>query len=186
MVSLHGYFRFVEPEMHWCPPSCPFLHCCPSALLLVIHNRYHYTSKGPSSTKHSSTNLIIGTSLRALPHRVSWAAGKHAEPFGLLPSPLQHLWALQWLLLIFWFMLFYTVLINKILQRIIKLTEKRKKKKKAMRDESSSGFNELSSREISLPQLRAQSCCSDPQMRRESQVFKAKTWNSETGIWLAH
>lgn len=129
MVSLHGYFRFVEPEMHWYPPSCPLLHCCPSALLLVIHNRYHYTSKGPSSTKHSSTNLIIGTSLRALPHRVSRAAGKHAEPFGLLPSPLQHLWALQWLLLIFWFMLFYTVLINKILQRIIKLTEKRKKKK---------------------------------------------------------
>lgn len=128
MVSLHGYFRFVEPEMHWYPPSCPLLHCCPSALLLVIHNRYHYASKGPSSTKRSSTNLIIGTSLRALPHRASRAAGKHAEPFGLLPSPLQHLWALHWLLLIFWFMLFYTVLINKILQRIIKLTEKRKKK----------------------------------------------------------
>lgn len=126
MGSLHGYFRFVEPEMHWYPPSRPLLHCCPSALLLVIHNRCHCTSKGPSSIKPFNTKLIIRTSLRALPHRASRTVGKHAEPFGLLPSPLQ---LLHWLLLIFWFMLFYTVLINKTLQRIIKLTGKRKERK---------------------------------------------------------
>lgn len=126
MGSLRGYFRLVEPEMRWYPPSRPLLHCCPSALLLVIHNRCHCTSKGPSSIKPFSTKLINRTSLRTLPHRASRTAGKHAEPFGLLPSPLQ---LLHWLLLIFWFMLFCTVLINKTLQRIIKLTGKRKERK---------------------------------------------------------
>lgn len=50
-------------------------------------------------------------------------------------------------------LLVYTVLKDKILQRFIKLTESKKKKKS---HEGTSGFNQLSALEISLPQLRVQ------------------------------
>lgn len=49
-------------------------------------------------------------------------------------------------------LLVYTVLKDKKLQRFIKLTESKKKKS----HEATSGFNQLSALEISLPQLRVQ------------------------------